>query len=55
MLTQECLHLSPVWYESIVQSANKLESVQYMSRKGPEVGKGMLDFDEDYCKGVKSH
>ena len=27
----------------------------YMSRKGPEVGLGMLDFVEDCCLGVKSH
>ena len=26
-----------------------------MSRKGPEVGQGKLDFVEDYCVGVKSH
>ena len=26
-----------------------------MSRKGPKVGQGMLDFVEDYCVGVKSH
>ena len=26
-----------------------------MSRKGPEVGQGMLDFVEDLSKGVDSH
>ena len=30
-------------------------SILYMSRKGPEVGKGMLDFVEDLSKGVVSH
>ena len=29
--------------------------VEYMARKGPEVGKGMLDFVEDLFVGVKSH
>ena len=28
---------------------------QLMSRKGPEVGKGMLDFVDDIFVGVKSH
>ena len=28
---------------------------RYMSRKGFEVGQGMLDFVEDYRLGVKSH
>ena len=27
----------------------------YMSRKGPKVGHGMLDFVEDNFVGVKSH
>ena len=26
-----------------------------MARKGPEVGKGMLDFEEDVFVGIKSH
>ena len=26
-----------------------------MSRKGPEVGQGILDFEEDCCIGVKSN
>ena len=30
-------------------------SVTYMSRKGPKVGQGMLDFIEDCRVGVKSH
>ena len=29
--------------------------VKKMSRKGPKVGQGMLDFVEDYCLGVKLH
>ena len=32
-----------------------LEWLICMSGKGPEVGKGMFDFVEDYCVGVKSH
>ena len=32
-----------------------LENRLYMSRKGPYVGQGMLDFVEDCCLGVKSH
>ena len=27
----------------------------FMSRKGPKVGQGMLDFIEDCCIGVKLH
>ena len=32
-----------------------VSSQVYMSRKGPEVGKGMLDFVEVVFVGVKSH
>ena len=27
-------------------------TIAYMSRKGPKAGQGMLDFIEDWCKGV---
>ena len=32
-----------------------LDLVAYMARKGPEVGKGMLDFVEDLSYDVVSH
>ena len=32
-----------------------LVPLEYMSRKGPEVGKGMLDFKKEIFVDVKSH
>ena len=32
-----------------------LHNTVFMSRKGPKVGQGMLDFVEDYHLGFKSH
>ena len=38
-----------------IQLKNIFSKVLYMSRKGPEVGKGMLDFVEDLSLDVVSH